>query len=162
MLKELIVAPTKKHLKIAPFIGIGCPGVVEEDGSIDRGAQNLPGNSRAQPAVTHREVVDRRFGRLAERANPEGLRGRDRAQRAEQWLNTVYTEIEKRSSGTRAAVHEQPHGNASRHFASPGFLSRLEFKGVIGNAERHRPRTRLTVRKRTRILEQLPRCEAIL
>ncbi len=44
MLKELIVAATKKHLKIAPFIGIGCPGVVEEDGSIDRGAQNLPGN----------------------------------------------------------------------------------------------------------------------
>jgi hypothetical protein len=34
----------KKHLKLAPFIGIGCPGVIEEDGSIDRGAQNLPGN----------------------------------------------------------------------------------------------------------------------
>jgi hypothetical protein len=35
---------SKKHLKLAPFVGIGCPGVIEEDGSIDRGAQNLPGN----------------------------------------------------------------------------------------------------------------------
>jgi predicted NBD/HSP70 family sugar kinase len=25
-------------------IGIGCPGRIEEDGSISRGAQNLPGN----------------------------------------------------------------------------------------------------------------------
>ena len=26
------------------MIGIGCPGVIHEDGSIARGAQNLPGN----------------------------------------------------------------------------------------------------------------------
>jgi hypothetical protein len=44
MLKGLIGAASKKHLKLAPFVGIGCPGVIEEDGSIDRGAQNLPGN----------------------------------------------------------------------------------------------------------------------
>src|SRR6476469_8369032 len=44
MLDGLIGAAGKKHLKLAPFIGIGCPGVIEEDGSIDRGAQNLPGN----------------------------------------------------------------------------------------------------------------------
>jgi hypothetical protein len=31
-------------MKLAPFIGIGCPGIIENDGSIDRGAQNLPGN----------------------------------------------------------------------------------------------------------------------
>jgi hypothetical protein len=29
---------------LAPFIGIGCPGRIEPDGVIDRGAQNLPGN----------------------------------------------------------------------------------------------------------------------
>jgi hypothetical protein len=34
----------EKGMKLAPFIGIGCPGIIEEDGSIDRGAQNLPGN----------------------------------------------------------------------------------------------------------------------
>jgi hypothetical protein len=37
-------AARKRRLRLAPFIGIGCPGVIEEDGSIDRGAQNLPGN----------------------------------------------------------------------------------------------------------------------
>ncbi len=44
MLKGLIAAAKRKKLNLAPFIGIGCPGVIEADGSIDRGAQNLPGN----------------------------------------------------------------------------------------------------------------------
>jgi hypothetical protein len=44
MLKGLIAAAQKKVIKLAPFIGVGCPGIIEEDGSIDRGAQNLPGN----------------------------------------------------------------------------------------------------------------------
>jgi hypothetical protein len=44
MLKKLIAAAKKEGLKLAPFIGIGCPGLIEPDGSIDRGAQNLPGN----------------------------------------------------------------------------------------------------------------------
>jgi hypothetical protein len=44
MLKGLIAAAKKKGMKLAPFIGMGCPGIIENDGSIDRGAQNLPGN----------------------------------------------------------------------------------------------------------------------
>ena len=44
MLNGLIVGAHKKRLKIAPFIGIGCPGAIREDGSIEKGAQNLPGN----------------------------------------------------------------------------------------------------------------------
>jgi hypothetical protein len=44
MLEKLAKAAKKEGLKTAPFIGIGCPGVIEADGSIDRGAQNLPGN----------------------------------------------------------------------------------------------------------------------
>ncbi len=44
MIRRLIAIARKDDLKLAPFIGIGCPGLVEEDGSIDRGAQNLPGN----------------------------------------------------------------------------------------------------------------------
>ena len=44
MLKKLIKAAQKEGLALAPFIGIGCPGRIEADGSIDRGAQNLPGN----------------------------------------------------------------------------------------------------------------------
>ncbi|MET0543683.1 MAG: ROK family protein [Variovorax sp.] len=34
----------RKGLRLAPFIGIGCPGLIREDGSIARGAQNLPGD----------------------------------------------------------------------------------------------------------------------
>jgi hypothetical protein len=44
MLEKLINAAKKEGLGLAPFIGIGCPGKIEPDGSIDRGAQNLPGN----------------------------------------------------------------------------------------------------------------------
>jgi hypothetical protein len=44
MLKGLIAAAKKKGMKLAPFIGIGCPGIIEHDGSIERGAQNLPGD----------------------------------------------------------------------------------------------------------------------
>src|ERR1700744_3439496 len=44
MLKDLIVAAEAEGLKLAPFIGIACPGVIKEDGSIEKGAQNLPGN----------------------------------------------------------------------------------------------------------------------
>jgi hypothetical protein len=44
MLQGLIKGADKDGLKLAPFIGIGCPGVIEPDGSIDRGGQNLPGN----------------------------------------------------------------------------------------------------------------------
>jgi hypothetical protein len=44
MLKELILAADTDGLKLAPFIGISCPGVINDDGSIAKGAQNLPGN----------------------------------------------------------------------------------------------------------------------
>jgi predicted NBD/HSP70 family sugar kinase len=44
MLKGLITAADAEGLKLAPFIGIACPGVINEDGSIEKGAQNLPGN----------------------------------------------------------------------------------------------------------------------
>src|SRR5258708_1332700 len=44
MLKELIAAADTQGLRLPPFIGIACPGVINEDGSIEKGAQNLPGN----------------------------------------------------------------------------------------------------------------------
>jgi predicted NBD/HSP70 family sugar kinase len=44
MLKGLIAASEAEGLKLAPFIGIACPGVINDDGSIEKGAQNLPGN----------------------------------------------------------------------------------------------------------------------
>jgi predicted NBD/HSP70 family sugar kinase len=44
MLEKLIGKAEKEGLDLAPFIGIGCPGKIDHDGSIERGAQNLPGN----------------------------------------------------------------------------------------------------------------------
>src|SRR5216684_5516664 len=44
MLRKLVARARKDRLRLAPFSGIGCPGRIEEDGSIARGAQNLPGN----------------------------------------------------------------------------------------------------------------------
>ena len=44
MLKTLITEAEEDGLKLAPFIGVACPGVINEDGSIAKGAQNLPGN----------------------------------------------------------------------------------------------------------------------
>jgi len=44
MLRNQIKLANQAGLKVAPFIGIGCPGIIQPDGTIDRGAQNLPGN----------------------------------------------------------------------------------------------------------------------
>jgi predicted NBD/HSP70 family sugar kinase len=60
MLQTLIKSARKEELRLAPFIGIGCPGHIEEDGSITRGAQNLPGNwesSRFNLPLILREAI---------------------------------------------------------------------------------------------------------
>jgi len=44
MLQRLIALAQKEKLRLAPFIGIGCPGLITADGRIDRGGENLPGN----------------------------------------------------------------------------------------------------------------------
>lgn len=43
MLKDLIAKAEDEGFKLAPFVGV-CPGVIESDGAIAKGAQNLPGN----------------------------------------------------------------------------------------------------------------------
>jgi hypothetical protein len=47
-LLDLVKRARKDELTLAPFIGIGCPGVIRADGSIERGGQNLPGNWEAK------------------------------------------------------------------------------------------------------------------
>ena len=62
MIRRLVRTAGKEHLNLAPFIGIGCPGRIEPDGSIDRGAQNLPGNcesSRFNLPATLIEAIPR-------------------------------------------------------------------------------------------------------
>jgi hypothetical protein len=60
MLAGLIKRADKDELKLAPFIGIGCPGVIRADGTIDRGGQNLPGNWEAKsfnlPQLLHEAI----------------------------------------------------------------------------------------------------------
>ena len=60
MLEALIEKAVKEKLALAPFIGIGCPGIINQDGSIERGAQNLPGNWEASnfhlPAALHKAI----------------------------------------------------------------------------------------------------------
>jgi predicted NBD/HSP70 family sugar kinase len=60
MLEGLIGKAKKEGLELAPFIGIGCPGIITKDGSIDRGSQNLPGNWESSkfhlPAAIHEAI----------------------------------------------------------------------------------------------------------
>jgi predicted NBD/HSP70 family sugar kinase len=44
MLRDLIKRSEKEGIELAPFIGIGCPGIIRADGSIKKGGQNLPGD----------------------------------------------------------------------------------------------------------------------
>ena len=44
MINDLIGKAQKEGFALAPFIGIGCPGIITKEGAIERGAQNLPGN----------------------------------------------------------------------------------------------------------------------
>lgn len=44
MLEAAIQRASKRGLRLAPFIGIGCPGLIREDGSIEKGGHNLPGD----------------------------------------------------------------------------------------------------------------------
>jgi hypothetical protein len=44
MLLDIIKRGTKEGLRLSPIVGIGCPGAIREDGFIQKGGQNLPGN----------------------------------------------------------------------------------------------------------------------
>lgn len=44
MLKRQVKQAEKLKLTLAPMIGIGCPGLINKDGTIEKGGQNLPGN----------------------------------------------------------------------------------------------------------------------
>ena len=62
MLRRLIDCAEKEGLTLAPLIGIGCPGLIEEDGRIARGGQNLPGDWESSrfnlPEVLRRSIPE--------------------------------------------------------------------------------------------------------
>jgi predicted NBD/HSP70 family sugar kinase len=59
MLKELRDAAEPAKLTLAPFIGVGCPGLIDERGIIVRGGQNLPGNWEGEDFNLVHELVER-------------------------------------------------------------------------------------------------------
>ncbi|UXI66295.1 ROK family protein [Tahibacter amnicola] len=60
MLKRLIRTAARRHRRLAPFVGIGCPGRIRLDGSIERGTGNLPGNWQSSrfhlPTAIHKAL----------------------------------------------------------------------------------------------------------
>ena len=69
MLQRLINRAKKEDLRLAPFIGIGCPGKIDADGSIEAGAQEFARELGKQPLQSAESVV---------RGDPAHRRPRDR------------------------------------------------------------------------------------
>ena len=59
MLKELIGDARKEKLRMAPFIGIGCPGLIAPDGTIKRGGENLPGRWQGKGFNLPRALIEK-------------------------------------------------------------------------------------------------------
>ena len=58
MLADLNDWAAKNKMDLAPVVGIGCPGIIHDDGSIARGGQNLPGNWESSRFNLPRAVVE--------------------------------------------------------------------------------------------------------
>lgn len=59
MAHELVEAAAGEKIKLAPFVGIGCPGLIDEHGIIRSGGQNLPGNWEGEDFNLAREFGHR-------------------------------------------------------------------------------------------------------
>ncbi len=57
ILQGLIAKAEKSKIVLAPVVGVGCPGLINEDGSIETGAQNLPGNWESSRFNLVREIT---------------------------------------------------------------------------------------------------------
>jgi predicted NBD/HSP70 family sugar kinase len=59
MLRELVGTADSARLKLAPFVGVACPGLIDEHGTILRGGQNLPGNWEGESFNLAKEITQR-------------------------------------------------------------------------------------------------------
>lgn len=59
MLEDLVEHAQKKKIRLAPYIGVACPGLIVEDGSIAGGTQNLPGNWESTRFHLPRDLCER-------------------------------------------------------------------------------------------------------
>jgi hypothetical protein len=58
MLEHLVAAAEKKGLRLSPLISVACPGNIMPDGSIERGAQNLPGDWQSKTFNLTKQLSD--------------------------------------------------------------------------------------------------------
>jgi predicted NBD/HSP70 family sugar kinase len=56
---KLVEEAQEEKLKVAPFITVGCPGIITRDGTIEKGAQNLPGDWEEHDFSLSTELVER-------------------------------------------------------------------------------------------------------
>jgi len=66
MLRDLIGKAEREGLRLAPFIGVGCPGLIREDGTIERGGQNLPGGNWESSRFNLAQSLGRAIPTIAE------------------------------------------------------------------------------------------------
>ena len=59
MMTSLIGEAVVEKVKLAPFVGIACPGIIDEQGVILRGGQNLPGNWEGEDFNLPQQVAAR-------------------------------------------------------------------------------------------------------
>ena len=59
LLEGLIAYAEKKKIRLAPYIGVACPGLIVEDGSLAGGMQNLPGNWASTRFHLPRDLCER-------------------------------------------------------------------------------------------------------
>ena len=59
ILEDLIAHAEKKKIRLAPYIGVACPGLIVEDGSLAGGTQNLPGNWESTRFHLPRDLCER-------------------------------------------------------------------------------------------------------
>jgi predicted NBD/HSP70 family sugar kinase len=59
LLEGLIAYAEKKKIRLAPYIGVACPGLIVEDGSLAGGTQNLPGNWESTRFHLPRDLCER-------------------------------------------------------------------------------------------------------
>ncbi|MDP4074722.1 ROK family protein [Acidovorax sp. A1169] len=59
ILEDLIAYAEKKEIRLAPYIGVACPGLIVEDGSLAGGTQNLPGNWESTRFHLPRDLCER-------------------------------------------------------------------------------------------------------
>lgn len=92
MLNGLAAQARTLGIKLAPFVGIACPGQIQEDGSILHGAQNLPGDWEAPFNLP--EALSERLDRIGDNqaivvmhndAVVQGLSERVRMRKAHRW-----------------------------------------------------------------------------